>query len=402
MTQIENSLEQNSLSRSSFLILVMAVTIAGFSQGMLLPVLATLLEREGVSSAFNGLSAASLYLGMLVISPFLEKPIRKWGYKPIILFGMVLVTISVGLFPFWMNFYFWIILRFVVGLGDTALHYATQLWITSNVTAEKRGRSITLYGLSYAIGFAIGPLGLMLLKINDWFPFIITVILFLLAFFPISSLTNITPKEMEAQNQHNRYISVFAVAGIAMMPFFIFGFLESSLNSIVPLYGYRTGLSFSTISLLLFSFVIGSLVLQLPLGILSDHIGRKLVLTITTWIGGILFLLIPTITHEIGLYIIFAMAGGFVGSLYSLGLANIADILQPSLLPTANMIATILFGIGSMIGPYSGGLVMDLGQPSNLFYLIGVIVLLFALLSLIQLVHIREFNKRAQANFIKK
>lgn len=372
--------------KNRFLILVMTITIAGFSQGMLLPVLATLLEREGVSSAYNGLSAASLYLGMLLISPFLEAPIRKWGYKPIILVGMGLVTISIGLFPLWMNFYFWIILRFIVGVGDTALHFATQLWITSTVSAEKRGRTISLYGLAYGLGFAIGPLGLMLLKVSDWFPFIVTVLLFLLALIPIYSLSNGVPSTEEENTHSKRYVTVVAVTGIALMPFFIFGFLESTLNSIFPLYGYRVGLNVSTISMLLFSFVIGSLLLQLPLGALSDKFGRKLILTIATWIGGLLFIAVPFLSSEVGLYIVFAIAGGFVGSLYSLGLANITDILTPSLLPTANIMATILFGIGSMLGPYTGGLIMDLKEPSYLFYLIGAIILSFAIFSIPQLV----------------
>ena len=53
-------------------VLILMVLIAGFSQGMLLPLLAIMLEQAGVSSALNGLNAAALYIGILLASPLLK------------------------------------------------------------------------------------------------------------------------------------------------------------------------------------------------------------------------------------------------------------------------------------------------------------------------------------------
>ena len=51
-------------------------------------------EQEGVSSSINGIHATALYIGILVISPFLEKPMQRFGMKPIIVIGGFLVIIS--------------------------------------------------------------------------------------------------------------------------------------------------------------------------------------------------------------------------------------------------------------------------------------------------------------------
>ena len=80
--------------RGRFWILVAIVSISGFSQGMLLPLIAVIFEQDGVSSALNGLSATGLYIGTLVIAPFMEPQLRKFGYKPIILVGGGLVIAS--------------------------------------------------------------------------------------------------------------------------------------------------------------------------------------------------------------------------------------------------------------------------------------------------------------------
>src|SRR5699024_9198414 len=142
--------------KNRFRILIGLIAISGFSQGMLLPLLAIILEKNGISSSVNGLHATGLYLGVLIASPFMEKPMKKFGFKPMIMVGGLLVIISLVLFPIWEALWFWFILRIAIGIGDNMLHFGTQTWITTTVDKATRGRSIALYGLSFGLGFAIG------------------------------------------------------------------------------------------------------------------------------------------------------------------------------------------------------------------------------------------------------
>lgn len=365
-------------SQKRFLILISAVSISGFSQGLLLPLLSVLLEKEGISSAYNGLSSSALFLGMLVASPFMEAPVRKYGYKPVLIFGVALVTISVALFPVWANYYFWIVLRFFVGVGDNAIHYASQLWITTTAEPRKRGRSISMYGFAYGIGFAIGPIGLALSTVNYNLPFIVSVILFFIVLIFILKIKNSKPEQTKDMKKEKGYLRVVAIAGIALMPIFIYGFLESTLNVSFPIFGLRNNMGETTVSLLLSSFVVGSLIFQIPLGHLSDYLGRKKILIITTVLGGIIFSVIPLIESTQFLILAFVLAGGFTGSLFSLGLAYMTDLLPLSLLPTANIMATIVYGFASMVAPYLSGLSIDVFSPESIFHLLSVVILSFA------------------------
>lgn len=45
-----------------FWILISIVAISGFSQGMLLPLIAIIFENDGISSSLNGLNATGLYI----------------------------------------------------------------------------------------------------------------------------------------------------------------------------------------------------------------------------------------------------------------------------------------------------------------------------------------------------
>ncbi|MCI1694518.1 MFS transporter [Aneurinibacillus aneurinilyticus] len=364
-----------------FFILILVVIIAGLSQGLLLPLLAIILEKAGVSSGANGLNAAALYIGTFLTMLVIEKPVQKLGYKRVITIGVVLVTVATVLFPLWQNLAFWFVLRMLVGMGDSALHYASQLWITSSSPAGKRGRHIAIYGMSYAIGFSVGPLGIKLLPYGMWVPFVTVSILFALAFFLLLRLPHEYPvQEEKSPSAKRRYVGAAQIAWFALIPSFLYGYMEASINSNFPVYGLRMGISEGWVSFLLPAIGIGSLILQLPLGMWSDRIGRKPVLMLSGFLGALAFLVVPLFgAHVWGVFVAFIIAGGLVGSFYSLGLAYIADLVPKASLPAANIIASINFSVGSIVGPNLGGLGIQYVAPGSMFYFLGGMFLLFTI-----------------------
>ena len=78
--------------RARFIVLSIIVCISGFSQGMLLPLISFIFESRGVSATLSGFHTAGLYLGVFVSSFFIEAPLRKYGYKKLVIFGGVVVA----------------------------------------------------------------------------------------------------------------------------------------------------------------------------------------------------------------------------------------------------------------------------------------------------------------------
>lgn len=349
------------------------VAIAGFSQGMLLPVLAIMLDKIGVPPSLNGLNAAALYIGILLASPFIEKPVRRYGYKPIIVAGLVIVMGSVILFPFWQVFWFWFILRIIVGIGDNMLHFATQVWITSTSPEAKRGRNIALYGLAFGLGFGIGPLMTRLLSVNEFLPFIIATCASLLAWLFLISLKNEWPdNEFETASGLGtwaKYKEVIRLSWFALLPGFGYGFLEASLHGNFPVYAIRSGITIEWVSILLPAFVAGSLLTQLPLGMLGDRIGRRKLLLYITFLGFVSFLGAILVEFSMTLLLLsFIMTGAIIGSLFSLGITYMADLLPRGLLPTGNVMAGVFFAVGSICGPLVGGLFIEWFERGSLYY----------------------------------
>ncbi|MBM4764438.1 MFS transporter [Bacillus sp. B15-48] len=359
-----------------FWILVSIVAISGFSQGMLLPLIAIIFEQDGISSTLNGLNATALYIGVLVASPFMEAPLRKFGYKPIILTGGLLVGAALAFFPVWKSFWFWFLLRFIIGIGDQLLHFGTQTWITSSSPKNRLGRNIALYGLFFGIGFTVGPMVARLVEVNPSLPFILSSLISLTAWGFVWFLKNELPEKGKETTSFlgtmNRFGKVFKYAWVAFLPPFGYGFLEASLNGNFPVYALRNGLEISAVALILPAFAAGSIVFQLPLGIISDRYGRKNVLVTVMLSGFICFTIAGIIENSvIGLLVCFFIAGMLVGSTYSLGISFMADLLPRQLLPAGNLMVSIFFSFGSITGPFIGGLAIQYLKGASFFYVIS-------------------------------
>lgn len=115
--------------RRKFIILSIIVCISGFSQGLLLPLISFIFENRGISPTLSGLHASGLYIGVFVSALFIEAPLRKYGYLPMIIAGGATVGISLFLFPFLENIWIWFVLRLIIGVADNVLHFSTQTWL---------------------------------------------------------------------------------------------------------------------------------------------------------------------------------------------------------------------------------------------------------------------------------
>jgi MFS family permease len=382
-----------------FWILVSIVAISGFSQGMLLPLIAVIFETSGVSSSLNGLNATALYIGILLASPFMEHPLRKYGYKPIIIIGGFLVIISLAMFPLWKSFWFWFFLRLLIGIGDHSLHFATQTWITSFSPENKRGRNISLYGLFFGIGFAAGPLMTPLVNFNESLPFIVSTLMCLFGWLFVFALKNEFPEQDIKLNSFiatlGRFSKAWKYGWIAFLPPFIYGFLESSLNGSFPVYALRIGFDVANVSIILAAFAVGGIIFQLPLGVFSDKWGRRNVLILILFLGFISFAGASFLEQSyVALTVCLFAAGMFVGSTFSLGISYMADLMPKNLLPTGNLLCGIFFSFGSLAGPFIGGLFIQYFEQMSFFHIISSLFLIVFMIQILTkekpLVHVQE------------
>ncbi|EAE4444308.1 MFS transporter [Listeria monocytogenes] len=369
-------------AKGKFWILTMVVAISGLSQGVLLPLIAIILEERGISAGINGFHATGIYLGVLLISPFIEAPLHKYGYKPIILVGGGLVAVSILAFPIWFNLYFWFILRLLIGVGDHMLHFSSQTWIGAMSDPSKRGRNMAIYGLFFSLGFAIGPQLVNLAEINANLPFFLSGILVLIAWGLVWFVRNdfvgekAVIRKISFWGSLKRFSDVFKLAWVAMITPFLYGILETGLNATFPVVGLRDGLDTMMIAMVISSFSVGTIIFQVPIGIVSDKFGRGKVLPLLTGAGAVVFVLTAFVKIPVLYVVFFFVLGILLGSLYSLGLSYMTDLTPLELLPAGNILVGMCFSLGSIIGPSATGMMIGIfGNQIFYFVVAGILVL---------------------------
>ncbi|MEB7780639.1 MFS transporter [Mammaliicoccus fleurettii] len=379
---------KNSSFKKLFIILSIIVAISGFSQGMLLPLISVIFERNGISSSVNGIHATSLYIGVFLSSFFIEGLVRKSGFKYMILIGGAIVALSLLLFPTLKTLSIWFILRLLIGVGDNMLHFSTQTWLTHMTPKHKLGRTISVYGFSFSAGFMLGPLLAKLVDVSEALPFILSAMLSIITISLVLLIHNEFPssnvRPISMINTLKNFGDVIKTSWIAFMFPLLYGLFEAGLHSNFPVYGLRNGLDVTSITLILPAFSLGAILFQVPLGMFSDIHGRKKVLLCLTLIGSIIFLLgdfLPNTTFiMMGLFLI---AGLFTGSFYGLGVSYMTDLTPKHNLPAGNLMIAMSFSIGSMIGPILGGTIIQISNGTIFFTMIAVFVFIVFILLLV-------------------
>lgn len=363
------------MQRFRFSILLLIVFISGLIQGALIPLLSTLIERDGTPAWLNGLNATMLYLGVIVSAPLLERFVRKYGFRPTIVLGIVLTALATFFLPLWPTLLAWAVMRFVIGFGDSALHYGSQVWVTSVSEKRSLGRAMAYYGMSFSLGFAFGPLIAPLVDLHFWLPFLVLIFFCLASLVLIFKVENEFPEAEKVKTDSTGRIRLVLIgAGYTLLPAFTYGFLEASLNANLPIFTVRNDIGLAQTSTLITTFIVASILVQLPLGRLADHFGKKRILQIVLTLGTVLFALANlAVDHYVWLLVLFALAGAGLGSTYSLGLAHMTEVLPRSLLPTGNMLYSIAFSVGSISGPMIGAFWISL--PKDVYFLMYTLIL---------------------------
>jgi MFS family permease len=114
---------------------------------------------------------------------------------------------------------------------------------------------------------------------------------------------------------------------------------------------------------------IGAVVLQWPIGYLSDYIGRRQMILIVSSIAVVVAVIGVGLTPE-GWPILIAMFlfGGMSYPMYSLALSHVIDVLPSGRAVTASSTNVFLTGVGAIFGPLvAAGLMTAIG-PSGFWW----------------------------------
>ena len=357
------------------------VAMYGFTLGLSRPLLALILEARGIDRSIIGLNAAMPAIGIFLSTPFVPILVEKLGMRRFLLLVLVIDLVTLLQFPRFDHLYIWFALGISLGAMTNCLLVTSETWINEIVADANRGRLMGLYNALLAATIALGPLAIPLVGIQGWTPFLIGACAVGLAALP---LLWAGPHRLSTHDEPSFNIFSFLwVAPTLVAAVLLFSLKETAGNSLLPVYGTRSGMSEAGAAVMLTAAGLGGVALAYPMGWLADRFNRYGILVLCGLIALAGAVLLPfAMNTGIFLYLLLFGWGGAFAGMYTVVLTIIGQRFRGKDLVTANVSLGMLWGIGSLLWPPLTGLAMDIRDPGGLPLVFVTVSLLFVLFAI--------------------
>jgi len=289
------------------------------------PILPQYVERFGVSYAEIGYFFAAYSLTRVLLQLYTGYLSDKYGKKRFAFAGLLIYGVSaifVGLAQSFVQLMFFRVLQ-GVGLGvcgPAALGLVAQF--------KEKGKSMALYRTANGVGIVIGPvLGGAVAVLDISYPFFVSGLASLMAVIPLFIL-----KEEKAEAQSLEFIrsvrSMLATKGIVSIcvAAFIAELCFAALDIVIPLVGSSLGFSSLWIGMILTSYFLAFTVLQVPIGFLSERVGKRKLLAIAALAGAVPFFILYFSSNPVEMSLAMGLLGVALGAVFVQSSAIVAEL----------------------------------------------------------------------------
>lgn len=357
----------DTLSRSWALLLGMFLLMVGNGiQGTLLGVRGTI---EQFGTLEMSLVMSAYFAGFLGGSHYAPGLIQRVGHVRVFAALGSFVSAILILFPAVTEPWVWIVLRVFMGFCFSGVYVTAESWLNNATTNENRGKTLSLY-MIVQMGGIVAAQGLMTMGDPSGFVlFIVPSVLVSLAFAPI--LLSATPTPAFETTKAMSARELFGLAPLSCVGSFLLGGVFSALFGMASVYGVQAGLTVAEISAFIAAIYVGGLILQFPIGYLSDRMDRRRLILIVVGIG-IVGAIVGLVGGGISALLLSAfLVGGAANPLYGLVIAYANDYLDTEEMAAASGRLLFLNGTGAMGGPILTGWIMAGVGPSGFFMFIA-------------------------------
>ena len=326
---------------------------------------------EGFSSAELAIVTSGYFMGFLSGARLTPSLIRRVGHVRV--FAALGSFMSAGLiaFPLVTEPWAWVLLRLIVGFCMSGIYVSAESWLNDATTNETRGKVLSVYMIAQTLGI-IGAQGLLTLgDAGTSVLFICASILVSVSFAPILLSVSSVPAVEVARPMPLR--SLFVSSPLGTVGIFLLGSVYATQSGMGAVFGSQIGLTANNIALFIAMLFAGALLMQYPIGWLSDRMDRRKLIFVASCVGGLSCALgWFTAGSPWALMVAAFFAGGVTTPLYALFLAYTNDSLSASDMSSASGGLVFTFGLGAIAGPLVTGWAMQEVGPFAFWLVLGV------------------------------
>lgn len=392
------------LWRLSTLLLGVGLLVVGV--GLLFSVLGLRAGLADFSSITLGLVTSAYFAGFVLGTYACPVLIRKVGHIRAFAALASLASTMPILHAFWIDPWFWGVLRLVTGVCMVGLYIVIESWLNALAPNALRGRLFAVY---MAVNFGALALGQWLILVGDrlgFVPFALVSVMFSFALLPITLTEVSEPAPVDAPTFSLR--NLYQASPMGMAGALTSGLMTGAFYGMSAVFGKSLGFSDAGVASFMAAAILGGAAFQWPVGNYSDRHDRRIVLLWVCLLGacvsGLCFFLaqygVDAIDTADALIPLALLLGGLIFSIYGLSVAHVNDVIDSSRLVEFTGGLLLLHGVGAAIGPVLAGVLMDLAGPSSLMLFYAAVMAAMALYSFLRLKAAAPVAPEHKADFV--
>jgi DHA1 family multidrug resistance protein-like MFS transporter len=368
------------MSRSLKLLLVVQL-FQGFRGGIISPILALFIRRQGVSVTQLGLLGTAGMMGWLIFEPLSGVIADRVKKKYMLAFGVVASTAIYALYPMAGEIWHFALLAFA--MSSVMSFYAISI---KSLTAELlptsgRGRAYGRFLAAISIGGIAGPFvgGYLADALGYSLPFYLAAAVGLVSLVGIfllkhDGVSQEAPEEMSEGGgiASKPVLTIFLVRGLYLFDLvFRQNFLPVYLNESPAI-----GASETEIGAYMSILRVMSALSQSFLGDVIDRIGCRVVIVSSLGLGGLGYLGLLALNGVLPLYLLGVFQGVFMAAANMGMMIHLMDVMPAGRTGMVMGLYSEAENVGGMIAAPSLGYVYDsLGSSYSVLYVVGMLML---------------------------
>jgi MFS family permease len=246
-----------------------------------------------------------------------------------------------------------------------------ESWLNDRATNETRGQAMSAYMVVQMVGIVAAQALLTVADPAGWGLFVLISVLVSVAVAPI--LLSVSPAPVFQGTGRMSLGRLFATSPLGCVTAFMLGGVYAALFGMLAVYGVKSDLTVTQISILVGAIYLGGLVFQWPVGWLSDRMDRRR-LIVALCASGAAMALVASVAGYGGVAVAAFLLGGSVNPLYSLAIAYTNDFLRAEEMAAGSGGLLFLNGVGAVGGPLAVGWLMDRFGAGAFFVYIAALI----------------------------
>jgi len=328
-------------------------------------------SSENFGSTVTGLVMSGFFAGFLLGSWLSPGVIQRVGHLRLFAAVVSLASIAILVQSVFVYPLVWALMRVLAGYCQATALIVAESWLNVRITNEHRGKLLSIYNIVTYLSVGGGQLLLNLADPGNTTLFILVSVLLSFAAVPI--LLSLSPQPVQEAPELLSVRELYRASPLGLIGSSMAGLLQGAVFGMGAVYAQQVGMSLGQISLFMFVLIGGVALFQWPVGMLSDRIDRRKVITGLALVSAAVALLAIPAGDTIGYLMVLApLMGTGPMILYSLFVAHTNDYLRHGQMVAASSALVLVFGVGASFGPSLTGILMGILGPSGWLWVLAL------------------------------